>query len=75
MAFQVALSDLHRAPARLQKAGIQPRDLTGLPAQEPIVLPWMPAAAVYFRDPDNNLLEFITMYGPAETRSWRAALG
>jgi hypothetical protein len=21
----------------------------------------MPAAAVYFRDPDNNLLEFITM--------------
>lgn len=22
---------------------------------------WMPAASVYFRDPDNNLLEFMTM--------------
>jgi len=61
VAFQVALSDLHEAPARLQKAGIQPRDLAGLPTDEPVVLAWMPAAAVYFRDPDNNLLEFIAM--------------
>ena len=61
VAFQVTLSDLHDAPARLQKAGIQPRDLAGLPTQEPVVLAWMPAASVYFRDPDNNLLEFITM--------------
>ena len=61
VAFQVAHSDLHDAPARLQKAGIQPRDLAGLPTDEPVVLAWMPAASVYFRDPDNNLLEFITM--------------
>ena len=61
VAFQVALSDLHDAPARLQKAGVQPRDLADLPTDEPVVLAWMPAAAVYFRDPDNNLLEFITM--------------
>jgi len=61
VAFQVALSDLHEAPSRLQEAGIQPRDLAGLPTDEPDVLAWMPAAAVYFRDPDNNLLEFITM--------------
>jgi lactoylglutathione lyase len=61
VAFQVALPDLHEAPTRLLKAGIQPRDLAGAPAQEPVVLAWMPAAAVYFRDPDNNLLEFITM--------------
>ena len=61
VAFQVALSDLHEAPARLQKAGIQARDLAGLPTEEPVVLAWMPAASVYFRDPDNNLLEFITM--------------
>jgi len=32
VAFQVALSDLHDAPARLQKAGVQPRDLAGLPS-------------------------------------------
>jgi lactoylglutathione lyase len=61
VALQVALSDLHEAPSRLQKAGIQPRDLAGLPTDEPVVLAWMPAAAVYFRDPDNNLLEFIAM--------------
>lgn len=61
VAFQVALSDLHEAPSRLRKAGIQPRDLAGVPTDEPDVLAWMPAAAVYFRDPDNNLLEFITM--------------
>ena len=24
------------------------------------MLAWMPAASVYFRDPDNNLLEFIS---------------
>ena len=35
--------------------------LAGLPTEEPVVLAWMPAASVYFRDPDNNLLEFITM--------------
>ena len=61
VAFQVALSDLHEAPSRLQRAGIEPRDLAGLPTEEPVVLAWMPAASVYFRDPDNNLLELITM--------------
>ena len=61
VAFQVALSDLHDAPARLQKAGVQPRDFDGHPTEEPVVLAWMPAASVFFRDPDNNLLEFIAM--------------
>ena len=61
VAFQVALADLHDAPAKPQNAGIQPRDFTGLPTEEPVVLAWMPAASVYFRDPDNNLLEFIAM--------------
>jgi hypothetical protein len=28
VAFQVAPSELHDAPARLQKAGIEPRDFT-----------------------------------------------
>jgi len=61
VAFQVALSDLHEAPTRLEKAGVQPRDFAGAPTQEPVVLAWMPAASVFFRDPDNNLLEFIAM--------------
>ena len=61
VAFQVVLADLHEAPGRFRKAGIEPSDLDGLPIEEPVVLAWMPAASVYFRDPDNNLLEFITM--------------
>lgn len=61
VAFQVALADLHEAAQRLQRGGIQPRDLAGLPTEEPVVLAWMPAASLYFRDPDDNLLEYITM--------------
>ena len=61
VAFQVAVLICTMRRARLQKGGIQPRDFAGLPTEEPVVLAWMPAASVYFRDPDNNLLEFITM--------------
>jgi lactoylglutathione lyase len=60
-AFHVALSDLHEAPARLEKSGVQPRDFAGVPTKEPVVLAWIPAASVFFRDPDNNPLEFISM--------------
>ncbi|HEX3103047.1 MAG TPA: VOC family protein [Terriglobales bacterium] len=61
IAFRVPLSNLHQAPAELRKAGIQPKDFAGLPTGEPVVLAWMPAASIYFRDPDDNLLEFISM--------------
>lgn len=43
------------------------RDVVGLevahelPADEPSVIGWMPAAAVYFRDPDGHQLEVISM--------------
>jgi len=60
-AFEVALSDLLEAPARLAEAGVIARDFDGLPSNEPVVLAWMPAASIYFNDPDGNLLEFIAM--------------
>lgn len=60
-AFHVTLSDLQDAPARLRKAGIEPKDLDGFATDEPVVLAWMPAASIYFEDPDHNLLEFITI--------------
>ncbi len=61
VAFRVELPDLREATARLEGAGVQPRDFAGAPTPEPVVIAWMPAASVFFRDPDNNLLEFITM--------------
>lgn len=61
LAFSVALDDLLKAVDTLQKSGIQPLDFHGEPTDGPVVLAWMPAASLYFRDPDNNLLEFITM--------------
>jgi len=68
VALQVSLADLHSAPKRLQQAGVQPRDFNGAATEEPVVLAWMPAAAVYFHDPDGNLLEFIAML-PDEPRA------
>lgn len=61
LAFAVDLQDLLHAPERLQAAGIAPLDFDGNRAAEPVVLAWMPAASIYFRDPDGHLLEYITM--------------
>jgi chromate reductase, NAD(P)H dehydrogenase (quinone) len=61
LAFSVDLEDLLHATETLQQAGIQPLDFDGAPTDGPVVLAWMPAASLYFRDPDKNLLEFTTM--------------
>ena len=61
LAFSVSLDDLLTAAEALQKSGIQPLDFHGEPTDGPVVLAWMPAASLYFRDPDNNLLEFVAM--------------
>lgn len=42
-------------------ANLVPLDFWGQPTDEPVVLAWMPAASLYFRDPDGNLLEFLSM--------------
>lgn len=61
VAFSVSLQELLNAPAKLRDANIIPRDFDGNATEEPSVLAWMPAASVYFHDPDGNLLEFLTM--------------
>src|SRR5262245_41424774 len=61
IAFAAALDDVIGAPEALRSAGIMPLDFDGQPADEPVVLAWMPAAAVYFRDPDGHLLEYVAM--------------
>jgi lactoylglutathione lyase len=60
-AFRTSVADVMAAPPMLRTAGVTPLDFSGRPTDAPVVLAWMPAAAVYFRDPDGNLLEFIAM--------------
>ena len=61
IAFNLDLPDLLDAPRRLQAASIAPLDFWGNPSGEVTVLASMPAASVYFHDPDGNLLEYLTM--------------
>jgi len=78
IAFATTAEDVLRAPQRLQSVGIVALDFNGRPTDEPIVLSWMPAAAVYFLDPDGHLLEYIAMLegeprsdqGLVEWRAW-----
>jgi lactoylglutathione lyase len=65
VAFDVALDDLLAAPERLRASDIQPLSFFGQPTSEPSVIGWMPAAAVYFRDPDGHMLEYLTMLDEA----------
>jgi lactoylglutathione lyase len=61
VAFRVDLADVLAAPWALRAAGITPLGFDGEPTDLPDVLAWMPAAAVYFRDPAGHLLEYISM--------------
>jgi lactoylglutathione lyase len=61
VAFEVALEDLLEAPRQLRDRNITPFSFFGQETDEPTVIGWMPAAMVYFRDPDENLLEYLTM--------------
>jgi len=61
VALVVTLEDLLKAVDVLRNSGITPVDFHGQPTGQPDVLAWIPAACLYFRDPDNNLLEFISI--------------
>lgn len=61
IAFDVSLEDVRAAPERLRAEGIEPLSFFGEPTDEPSVIGWMPAAAVYFRDPDGHMLEYLAM--------------
>jgi lactoylglutathione lyase len=61
VAFTVKLQQLLDAPAALAACGVTPRSFFGEEAEEPSVIGWMPAAAVYFQDPDGHSLEYLAM--------------
>ena len=61
LAFQTSLDDVLTACARLRALGVTPLSFFGEETAEPSVIGWMPAAAVYLRDPDGHLLEYLAM--------------
>lgn len=67
--FEVAgINELLDAPKRLKDQGIMPLSFFGIESMEPSVIGWMPAAAIYFRDPDGHLMEYLTMLDYKERR-------
>ena len=61
VAFTTSLEDVIVASDRLRALGVTPLSFHGTETTEPSVIGWMPAAAVYFRDPDGHLLEYLAM--------------
>jgi GNAT superfamily N-acetyltransferase/catechol 2,3-dioxygenase-like lactoylglutathione lyase family enzyme len=61
VAFETSLEDVLGACERLRALGVTPRSFFGEETGEPSVIGWMPAASVYFRDPDGHLLEYLAM--------------
>jgi lactoylglutathione lyase len=62
IAFSVTLEAVIRSVDALRSRGLVPRDGGGGPEiNEPVVFPWMPAASVYFDDPDGHSLEYISI--------------
>lgn len=62
IAFRTELEQVRKSVAVLRSKGITPRAGGGGPElDEPVVFPWMPAASVYFDDPDGHSLEYIAI--------------
>jgi lactoylglutathione lyase len=61
LAFRTSLEDVMGACDRLRSLGVTPLSFFAEETTEPSVIGWMPAAAVYFRDPDGHLLEYLAM--------------
>jgi lactoylglutathione lyase len=65
VAFAVDLDDLLAAPQRLAAHGVEALSFYGEPTKEPSAIGWMPAAAIYFTDPDGHQLEYLAMLDQA----------
>ena len=81
IAFSVTLDDVIRSVNVLRSRKLVPRNGGGGPEiDEPVVFPWMPAASVYFDDPDGHSLEYISilpenpqlgLFGTMPLSKWR----
>jgi lactoylglutathione lyase len=61
VAFKTSLENVLGSSERLRSSGVTPLSFHATETTEPTVIGWMPAAAVYFRDPDGHLLEYLAM--------------
>src|SRR4051812_36964040 len=61
IALRASLDDVLGACGALRATGIAPLSFFAQETTEPSVIAWMPAAAVYFRDPDEHLIEYLAM--------------
>jgi lactoylglutathione lyase len=61
IAFNVDLKDLLDVPRHLRLNGILLFPFFEEETNEPSVLCWMPAASIFFRDPDGHLIEYLAM--------------
>ena len=79
-AFRMDKAAVLTAPETLKSLGVEPLGFQGEPITEPVVLGWMPALSVYFKDPDGHSIEFIHVldeapdpaFGTAPLSAWRA---
>jgi lactoylglutathione lyase len=60
-AFQATVDNVVASVAALLAVGLRPRSSFGDAIEEPDVHPWIPAASVYFDDPDGHSLEYIAV--------------
>lgn len=70
IAFRMTVEGVLQAPAALKAKGVEPLGFTGEPATEPVVLGWMPALSIYFKDPDGHSIEFISILDDTPDRSF-----
>jgi GNAT superfamily N-acetyltransferase/predicted enzyme related to lactoylglutathione lyase len=61
IALRSSLEDVLSACDALRSKGVTPLSFFGTETTEPSVIGWMPAAAVYLRDPDGHLIEYLAM--------------
>jgi lactoylglutathione lyase len=59
IAFETGTDDLSRAIANVKSRGVELHNFFDEVTDQPSVFGWIPAASIYFNDPDGHLIEFI----------------
>jgi len=70
IAFRMTADGVLQAPDILRAKGVEPLGFTAEPVTEPVVLGWMPALSIYFKDPDGHSIEFISVLDADPDRSF-----